>query len=255
MDPVQTSEYSVKTSVFEGPLEVLLELIEKRKLFVNEVSLAQVTDDYISYVKNLAELPAGEATNFVVIAATLIFIKSRSLLPNMELTPDEEKEIVNLEDRLKLFQFVTDAGAKLKDLFGKNIMYPKPEREAEIPVFSPHPSISVKSMYESIGGVLLAMPKKENLPQIQVKKIMSIDEMLDDLALRMQTAVSMSFRDFASRTDIEDPKERKVYAIVSFLAMLELVRQGLISVVQDNDFDDINLYKETSVTVSVISEN
>lgn len=252
---MESETYTVKINAFEGPFDALLELIEKRKLFVNEVSLAQVTDDYVSYIKNLPNLPAGDATNFIVIAATLILIKSRSLLPNMELTVDEEKEIVNLEDRLKLFRLVTDTGLSLKEIFGKSVMYQRPEREAHISVFSPHGSISVESLSEAIQAVLISMPKKEILPQIEVRQVISIEEMLEGLAERMQSAMSMSFSEISKRSDIKDPKERKVYAIVSFLAMLELVRQGLINVVQNDEFGDINLYKENKeFVVPIISE-
>ena len=72
---------SVKTAVYEGPLDLLLELIEKRKLLINDISLAAVTDEYIARVNAMQELPVGETAEFVALAATFLLIKSRSLLP------------------------------------------------------------------------------------------------------------------------------------------------------------------------------
>jgi segregation and condensation protein A len=84
-------ELSVKTSVYEGPLDLLLELIEKRKLLINDISLAAVAEEYISKVNGMDELPVGETAEFVALAATLLLIKSRSLLPSLELSGEEER--------------------------------------------------------------------------------------------------------------------------------------------------------------------
>ena len=96
------SEYKVKTENFEGPLELLLSLIEQKKLFVNEVSLASVTEDYISYVKSFSNIPTSkqiaDISYFIMIAATLILIKSKSLLPNLNLTTEEETETETEEE-------------------------------------------------------------------------------------------------------------------------------------------------------------
>ncbi len=87
---MDTLGYKVKTHVFEGPLDLLLDLVEKRKLFVNDVSLAEVTDDFIKYIETHEEFPIGESAEFIVIASTLMLVKSRSLLPMLALTEDEE---------------------------------------------------------------------------------------------------------------------------------------------------------------------
>src|SRR3989344_8575319 len=94
--------YEVKTSVFEGPMDLLLDLIEKKKLFINEISLAQVTDDYLTYIKSLPKTNLRSITSFVFIAATLVLIKSKSLLSSFKLTEEEESQVEDLERRLKM---------------------------------------------------------------------------------------------------------------------------------------------------------
>ncbi|MEK7117749.1 MAG: segregation/condensation protein A, partial [Patescibacteria group bacterium] len=84
------TDFKVKTGDFEGPLELLLELIEKRKLHINDVSLSQVADDFIAHIKSLEEFPMNDSADFILIASTLLLIKSKSLLPTLELTEDEK---------------------------------------------------------------------------------------------------------------------------------------------------------------------
>src|SRR6185437_17165579 len=104
----------VKTSVYEGPLELLLELIEKRKLLINDISLAAVTDEYIARVNAATDHPVGETAEFVALAATLLLIKSRSLLPTLELSSDESRDIKELEYRLALYQIIKEGTRSLQ---------------------------------------------------------------------------------------------------------------------------------------------
>ena len=85
------SSFTIQAAAFQGPLETLLNLIEERKLSVSEVSLAEVCDAYLAYVEKLPELPLGETAQFILVASTLLLIKSRTLLPMLSLS-EEEKE-------------------------------------------------------------------------------------------------------------------------------------------------------------------
>ena len=91
------SPYSIRAGTFEGPLDLLLSLIENKKFFINELSLADVTTDYVSYLKSLKEIPnekhIEDVSYFVLVASTLILIKSKSLLPNLALTEDEKEAL------------------------------------------------------------------------------------------------------------------------------------------------------------------
>src|SRR3990167_6456871 len=92
--------HQVKTETFEGPLELLLDLIEKQKLSVNEISLAAIADAYVTEIKSQVSTTPDEIANFLVVASTLMLIKSRSLLPNLPVTNEEELSIHELENRL-----------------------------------------------------------------------------------------------------------------------------------------------------------
>ena len=237
-------EYKVKTPVFEGPLEVLLRLVEERKLFINEISLAQVTDDYIAYVRSLREKNLSQVTGFLVIAATLLLIKSKSLLPNLELTEDEEGQIGDLEARLRMYQVIKEVSKNIKEKFGRQIIFGTSEKELFSPIFSPDPSITLPNILEAIGLVIEAMPKKEFLPKVKIGRVINIEEVINSLIKRIQNSLSVSFSEFASDHKADSPKEKKIYFIVSFLAMLELVRTGILTVAQENNFEDIIIERQ-----------
>ncbi|MSU55388.1 MAG: hypothetical protein EXS46_02495 [Candidatus Taylorbacteria bacterium] len=225
--------FQVKHEQFEGPLDVLLNLIEKRKLFINDISLSKVADAYLAYVKALEHFPIADSANFVLIASTLVLIKSKSLLPNLELTSDERGDIADLERRLKVYQKVRELSLGVKAIFGKKISFNPEPRKIE-PVFSPDKVITLVSIFEAVKEVLRNLPKKEFLPKVVIDKVMSLEEMINHLTSRVTNALRMSFRDFS-----KNDKASKVHVIVSFLAMLELVKQGVISVSQDKHFEDI----------------
>jgi segregation and condensation protein A len=236
--------YTVTTGTFSGPFELLLELIESHKLFINEISLAEVTNEYVNYLKTEKGLDMQIATNFILIAATLILIKSRSLLPNLKLTEEEAESITSLEARLKLYQIIKDISPSIQEKFGKQIIFSAPTGANEHTVFSPHDKITKSALEQAIQDVLRALPKKEILPEVTVRKVMNIEELIDSLTLRMTQAVNVSFKSFTNEYKTEDSKEAKMFTIVTFLAMLELVRSGLIDVLQSNLFDDMTITKD-----------
>ena len=235
------NSYTVKTGTFEGPFALLLSLIEERKLFINEISLSQVTEDFITYIKQLDTLSPAAVSNFVVVAATLILIKSKSLLPNLNLTTEEEGEIVNLEDRLRLFETFSRLSQNIKKLFGKNILFAPLERKYDKKTFVPDTKITSEAVRLLIDEVLEKIPKKVFLPAVEVRKVISIEEMIDKLTERIQNSMQLNFKDFTGRAFT---KEERVVVIVGFLAMLEMVRNGIVNVVQNSNFDDMIIEKQ-----------
>lgn len=235
-----TSGYQIKTDVFEGPLELLLDLVEKRKLFINEISLAQVADDYIAHLKQFERMPVDFVSNFLIVASTLILIKSKSLLPTLSLTEEETHDIDELERRLKEYQKIRELSVHVKERFGASVSFPKGQPREREAVFTPSEEISTQSIFDAMREMILHFPKKVTLPKLVVKKVISLEDMMDRLTTRITGSLKMSFRDFAGVG-----KEEKVNIIVSFLAMLELVKQGMIAVTQGSHGDDIEI--ETNV--------
>ena len=233
-------DYQIKTEEFEGPLELLLDLVEKRKLFVNDISLAQVADDYIAHLKQFEKMPVDFVSNFLIVAATLVLIKSKSLLPTLSLTPEETQDIEELEARLKEYQRIRELSLHVKKLFGTNILFQKGQMRTREAVFVPSKEIEITGIFSAMRDVIARFPKKVALPKVVVKKVISLEEMMNRLTTRITSSLKMGFREFAGVG-----KEEKVNVIVSFLAMLELVKQGILAVTQEHP--DADIHMETGV--------
>ncbi len=240
-ETVPKSAYTLKTSTFEGPLDLLLDLVESRKFFINEISLAGVTDDFLAYSRSLNKNDLSELTSFLSIAATLILIKSRSLLPGFIVTKEEEKDIEDLESRLSLYSLVREISGQLSLQYGKTTIHLPPERELFDSVFAPDPKLTVDVLALSIKEVISKIPKEEVLPEVRVRKIINIDEMISRLTQRVASATKVSFREWREAVSSEDKEAVRGNIIVSFLAMLELVRQGMMDALQNSEFEDIDL--------------
>ncbi|MBX4195480.1 segregation/condensation protein A [Candidatus Parcubacteria bacterium] len=230
-------DYSVKTAVFEGPLDLLLDLIERRKLFVSDVSLSEVTDDFVRYIETHDKFPLDESAEFIVVASTLMLIKSRSLLPSLPLTEEETASMEDLEHRLRLYQKVKDLSAEIKKLFGKNIIFEKQPGSKEVVFFSPDSKTDVDNLSSALMRVLETLPKKEPMPKTTVRRIVTLEEMIENLAERISKGLKMKFSDVYK-------KEEKINTIVGFLAVLELVKRGILRVSQEARHGEIELETE-----------
>ena len=162
-------------------------------------------------------------------------------MPNLNLTSEEESDIHNLEDRLKLYELYTKLGGHIKEMFGEKIIFAPLERKNEVLIFLPDDQITKESMMTFARDALGRVPKKVFLPEVEVKKVMSIEEMISKLTERIEKTLEMNFKDFAG---VAKTKEERVVVIIGFLAMLELVRQGILHAVQENNFEDIIIKKQ-----------
>ena len=142
--------FSIKTDVFEGPLDLLLDLVEKRKLLINDISLAEVTDEYMKHVSDMQAQSLPNTSRFVALAATLLLIKSKSLLPVLELSEEEEEVIDNLEERLRYYQIFRDAGKEVMQQFGTAIMFEPQMVPPKEPVFHPDQFCSIPALTAAI---------------------------------------------------------------------------------------------------------
>lgn len=228
--------FSVKTDHFEGPLEALLEMVERRKLSISDVALAAVADEFVAYAQRLPELPVPEASAFVYVASTLLLIKSRSLLPSFALSPEEERSVSDLEARLRAYQTLREAAKVAGRAWLRAPLHQRASRAPAEPVFAPTPSCAPERLLELVRSILRAAPKLERVPEAVVRKVVSLEETVGKLTSRIKQALSLSFREFSGMG-----KAEKVEVVVSFLALLELVKQGTIHARQGEHFGDIRL--------------
>ena len=238
---LNNESYKVEIEIFQGPLDLLLHLIEKRKLHISDVSLLKITDDYISYLKRSEEFSIKNSVDFVLTASILMLIKSKSLLPTLDLTLEEEQSIDELEKRLKDYQEVKRLSIYVKERFGKKIsFFRQPDKNIE-PVFTPDEKIKEENVFLAMKNILGNLPKKVSSPKVFVEKVVSLEKMIEDLTERVKNSLSMSFKNFSGMKKDNFTKKDKINIVVSFLAMLELVKQGAIVAKQTCQFGDIDM--------------
>lgn len=231
--------FSIKTQSFEGPLELLLDLVEKRKFLINDISLAAVTDEYMHQVSIMQELSLPNTAQFISLAATLLLIKSKSLLPVLELTQEEEEGIDDLEIRLKRYQMYRTIAKTIEEIFGVTVAHERQYVISNNPLFVTDKFTTQESLREAMADVLLNLPRKEIKPKVRVRKVISLEEMIEKLHQRIEQQIKISFKEL-----LEEHTDRP-HVIVGFLAVLESVKQGNILVVQQGRFEDIHIEKQS----------
>lgn len=228
--------YLVKQEKFEGPLELLLDLIEKEKLSITEISLSHVADGYILHVKTLENIDPEELAEFLVVAAQLMLIKSRSLLPSMQLSTEEEGSIEELEKRLAEYQKIRELAREMKKLEEKsNHIYAREAFYGQDPIFYPPPKLKIDQLKEAFAAFLAALPKIEKLAEEKIKKIISLEEKISHIRSFLSSRFEQVFSEL-----VRGSKE-KVDVIVSFLAILELAKQKFVDLDQEKLFEDIKI--------------
>jgi segregation and condensation protein A len=228
--------YNVRLEKFEGPIELLLELIEKEKLDIAELSLARVADQYLEYIKNNDAIRLGHLADFLSVASRLIFIKSRTLLPMLKFSDEEEEEIKDLARQLEEFKKFKDVSVKIGSLARlKRFCYARPGFLGVRTVFYPPENINVYDLKKNFLKILSEIPVIEKLQEEIVNEVITLEEKINDLEHMLRQKVESSFSELVAGAT------NKVDVIVSFLAMLEMVKQKIIQVEQKELFRDIKL--------------
>lgn len=230
---------------FEGPLDLLLTLIEEGKLDISTVSLATVTDQYLTRLRGASELPPEHLAEFLVVAATLLLLKSRKLFPDLQLSDEEETSIASLEAQLREYRKFRDAARTLTQQWNASMtMYGRESFLGFTATFYPPPQTDGQWFRSAIETVLQNLPRLDVLPQDVLRRVVSLEERIKDIQGRLLSHAKISFE--SMRTSATS----KIDVIVSFLALLELVKQRLVAVEQPGAFHDILVTRQDSSSES-----
>ena len=229
-------EYTVKLNDFEGPMELLLELIETQKLSISEISLSTVCDQFLEYTKHFEDLKPNYLANFLVIAARLILIKSKALLPFLEFTEEEEEGIDELKKRLEEFQKIKRGAAFIKKLEHKNhIFYERTSALKSIRVFLPPKEVSKETLHEILLNLKETFEEEvEPMEEEKIEAIVSFEETISGIRDRLAKVTEEYFHNVADG-------ESKANTIIAFLAVLELAKQRFLFTEQEENFTSIKI--------------
>lgn len=227
--------YQVSLEKFSGPLDLLLSLIEKQELPITEVSLAQVTSEYLKFI-NGNKTPANELADFLTVAARLLLIKSNAILPE----PINEEENPNfLATQLRLYRLFIEVAKGLEGLYKNSaVLFSRKYVPLPIPTsFRPPEKITSDFLAEAFSGLLKRLEPFFSLRQASLERIASVEERILDIQRVIMERSQFNF------SEVIIGAKSRAEVIVSFLALLELVKQQIIKTRQTKNFDEIILMR------------
>ena len=225
---------NISVDTFSGPLDLLLQLIEQQQLDISQISLSTVAEQYISELQKMTELPVDELADFLVIAAKLVLIKSK-LMIGTEVEPDEVG--LDLERQLRMYREFVEAAKKMNTLFNKRrVGYPRDSWVTMEPMFNPPERIKAGDLESIFHDVLKELEPITRLPQTVMVRTINIREKInhikDHLLQVKQTSLRELLQHANSKTDI----------IITFLALLELVKQRDITLAQETMYGEVHVH-------------
>lgn len=228
----------IKTEQFEGPLDLLLQLIEEQQLDISTLALAKVTEQFLLYIKNLPEKNPVNLAGFLVIAAKLLVIKSKSLLPNLELGIEDEEAAFDLTQQLLLYKKYKEAAKYLKQLDARRKQsWTRDVDFSDRVTYLPDPEINVNVLAGALRHLATELKDIIRLPAQIMKEVVSISDKIAQIqkliSEKLETSLSSLISNAKSRTEV----------IVTFLALLELTKQRIVSLEQTEHFADIMIRK------------
>ena len=247
------AEYKVQFEVFEGPLDLLLYLVKKEEVDIYQVNLTKIATQFIEYIELMRQLDLEVAGEFVVMASTLMYIKSRELLPvdqQVEAEGDEEEQDPRWELIRQLVEYkkFKDAATQLqaREAEQENVFPRLPGRlELESTTPLPRPEVSLFDLIHAVNHVLKRFQQRDEPRDIFEDK-WTVSEKLELLrrliAARGRLRFSELFEQTASRTEV----------VVTFLALLELIRLKHITVGQQAPFGEIEIWRGPAYSAAAI---
>ena len=232
------------TDKFSGPLGLLLDLIQNEKLDITEVSLAKIADEYLKYIRKLSDsdIDPEELADFLVLAAKLLYIKSKALLPYLS-KGEEDEELTELTEQLKIYQEFREASLELKKIIAKgNYLFLPPLNKSrrqfsEEKIFSPPAKLNDSLLQEKFLEIIQRLEKRqeEKLPEKSLEPKINIEEKILELRKELSKKIRINFSKILAKS------ESKTEVVVSFLALLELIKQRELIFEQDDLFSEISI--------------
>lgn len=238
-----------RTEQFEGPLDLLLRLVEQEDLDISAVSLATVAEQFVEHVQGNPDIPPEDVADFLVVAAKLMYMKSKLLIPSLN-DPDLE-EGPDLETQLREYQRFVQAAKTLNDVWNRGARcFPRSQegiRRLDVGFVAPT-NVTADVLFHVMQRVIARIEPILKLPQKSLARVVSIQDKIRDLYQRLRTHAKTTFHTF-----VKGAKDR-TEAIVSFLALLELVKRRFVFVDQTGLFDDISIEANPDATGDPLAE-
>ena len=232
----------VKIDQFQGPLDLLLRLIEDEELDITEISLSKVTKQYIDHLEKVEEMYPEELADFLVVATKLLLLKSRTLLPYLQV--EEEEGETDLEEQLKIYKEYAAASRVVEEILEKGkFAYGRAPGKftAQEIIFSPPKTrLAPEFLEEMFMEVLKSLEPIVRLPKAAIEKAQTMKEKICYIEEILVKEMNTSFNNLTARSN------DKTDIVLTFLAILELVKKQMVCVKQEGHYNDIVIEKTTN---------
>jgi segregation and condensation protein A len=224
--------YKIKLEIFEGPLDLLLHLIRKNKMDIYDIPIAEITKQYLEYIDIMRELDLNIASEFLVMAATLMTLKSRMLLPRPEDVGDDEITVEMLVSQLIEYQKFKEAAEELKEMEDhESLYYPRINFPKEDEDIQPELKVSIFDLLIAVRG-MLEQDVEPTISEIEINEI-KIEDKINYIQQQIKSHAKLLF------TDLFIPQEGRYGVVTTFIALLELLKGGEINAFQTRPFGPI----------------
>lgn len=231
-------DYSIKIDAFEGPLDLLLHLIKEKNVDIYDISIEEITKSYLDYINKMEELNINIASSYLVMAAELMEIKSKSLLPKVESEEDNEEEEVSRENLInklveyKKYKEMTDVFKELE--INRNNIYIKPPENINNYVNNEiyNEEIEIDKLVEAMRNFLNRKELEKPLKTKITNKEYSVKERKNSIKNILRNKKRVEFTELFEEYN-------KSYIAVTFLSVLELAKEHELKISQDKNFDNI----------------
>ncbi len=236
-DQDESSVLELKLTNFSGPLDLLLTLVKENKIEIKDIFVSQVTEQFLTYMDQLADLDVDKASEYMAMAATLLEIKSRALLPIIpELEDNEETPEAVLIRQLEEYKVFKEIVGELKEQENVDRFYREPDKSVGKSVSVIKDTLTVEGFIEAFNKFLMKMEVKsqaENVSRAIAKESFSVPQKIALIKEILHTEKSFKF------TDLFSPDASKNEIVTTFIAMLELLKLQVIKVRQNGLFEDV----------------
>lgn len=228
----------IKIAQFEGPLDLLLQLIEDQKLEITQISLAAVTEHFLAHLRSQTTLSPQELADWLAIAAKLLVIKSKALLPALALPEEEEQDATNLAWQLYQYKRFKEAAKILREFDEKKKQgWGRHTSFVEKISFFPDSSVKTSTLQAAMKHVAKTLEEISKFPKKILEEVITITEKIDQLQKTIREKIETRLKDLLQNA------KSKTEVIVTFLALLEMVKQKILSAEQETIFSDIIIKK------------
>ncbi|MFC1686651.1 segregation and condensation protein A [Patescibacteria group bacterium] len=230
--------FQIKTEKFNGPLDLLLQLIEQEELDITQINLAQVTDQYLKHIEDIVIEEVERAAEYLVVASQLLLIKSKILLPEMKLDEDEEEDAIDLEECLKEYKRFKEVAMKLKEITTKgerSFDRQVSQNLHQFSMFKPPEQVSADKLKSVFEEVLKNIPKEEQIGEEFLEKTVTMEEKMEQIQNHLQKSSEIELAHILKESNSH------LELVVTFLAILEMIKRKIIQAIQPKLFEPIKV--------------